>query len=1221
MRQLTPWLLALALLLPLAAQADPIRDPAFFAQVDRGPSWEAEMRSQAPQIGNCRTGVAERDLDINNVRARMYNIGNLFWRSGDPVYVVPANGTVSSVFAHGLWIGGRIDGELRIAATAYAQGGGFEFWPGPLNDDGTLPNANDCSQYDRLFKVSRADILNYEATGIATPDLEAWPYQLGAPVIDGDGVPGNYNLAGGDRPDIIGDQGIWWVMNDVGNLHLSTGSLPIGLEVQVLAFAFSRSDALNDATFYQYTITYKGQQPLEDTYMALFSDPDVGDYADDYIGSDPGRGLGFAYNGQPVDSEYGNNPPAVGYNFFRGPRIINDDGEEEELAMSVFTYYNNGGAGGTGDPRNGTEYYNYMTGFWQDGVPFLFGGDGRNAATGGPTQVVYPNSPPEFWSEACTNGNAPGSTDGCSSAAIPADRRFVISSGPFTMNPGETQVITFGIVWAQGSRAGFDDAHFDSVRAMKAASDLAQTAFDINFELAPPPDPPQVQAVNLDGQGVITWSYAPTSNNYLGRFSEPDPLLRGQTVSDSLYNFQGFNIYRFPNSTFNPNEAEYVTTYDIADGVTTIVDIVNDPITGPTPFVAARGRDSGIRYYHVVEGLTNYTDYYYGVSAYAYNEESIPKVLESPISPVTVRPARITAAASGASTQGQVGDAIRADLSRATGGGTIRARVVDPLSVRDASYEIEMITVQSGDCGVEERSASANAGSGALQSRTRQNLVEGVASNVRIAPAQSVRGESGATTAQRGGQPCVEQVTYVLRRVSASGTEVILDGAAYYAETGELLPIGQDFFVYDGLSFTIFDQEPGPVLLGEADNGDPIYGFTEVVGPGGADPCEPNAAGFAPFGCQDGYGAAVYGRSPVALNSTGEYAVFNNNGVFGTLVRPEDPTAPWPGGPERHIGQYVPNDYEIRFTERGSIGLLQRGVEVTLRWLPFEVWKVGPVNPFTENDPSNDVRLLPTYTSASGDVCFFGYGDGFYNAQGNIERGFNFQFNDGIRPIPGLNSIAAEEIQGTRTYEEFEELALQLMGGDDCVDLPLSQVLQINPFRNANSTPLRNVVFLDVLEQYVADPTAVLLPPQGIVVRFSNTNPIQAGDIYTLDASNASFLPDDPEISDEDVLALIGVTPNPYRGVSLYERDNLDRVMRFINLPDQATIRIFTLSGTLIRILEKNDPASRSLDWDLTTQRGLPIASGMYLAHVETPFGNKVLKLGIVNRRIQLENY
>ena len=80
--------------------------------------------------------------------------------------------------------GGLVESELRIAATRYGE---WEFWPGPLDDLGNPPA--DCAPYDRLWEVTRDDLTAFNATGVASENLQAWPWQLGAPVIDGDGDP------------------------------------------------------------------------------------------------------------------------------------------------------------------------------------------------------------------------------------------------------------------------------------------------------------------------------------------------------------------------------------------------------------------------------------------------------------------------------------------------------------------------------------------------------------------------------------------------------------------------------------------------------------------------------------------------------------------------------------------------------------------------------------------------------------------------------------------------------------------------------------------------------------------------------------------------------------------------------------------------------------------------------------------------------------------------
>src|SRR5690554_4358686 len=186
----------------------------------------------AQQVGDCTPGTAEADLDINDVRARVFNGGNLFFGNttvaGDG-YLVPRGAAgpypPSPIFTAGIWVGGLVGGDLRVAGSTYSR---FEFWPGPLDAEGNPPD--DCSAYDRIYRVSRGDIARYYATGEMTDDLRDWPAHLGAPVLDGDGVAGNYNLPGGDEPAISGQQMAWWVMNDAGNEHERNETPPLRLE-------------------------------------------------------------------------------------------------------------------------------------------------------------------------------------------------------------------------------------------------------------------------------------------------------------------------------------------------------------------------------------------------------------------------------------------------------------------------------------------------------------------------------------------------------------------------------------------------------------------------------------------------------------------------------------------------------------------------------------------------------------------------------------------------------------------------------------------------------------------------------------------------------------------------------------------------------------------------------------------------------------------------------
>jgi hypothetical protein len=222
--------------------------------------------------------------------------------------------------------------------------------------------------------------------------------------------------------------------------------------------------------------------------------------------------LGYAYNGDAVDEAssssagYGENPPATGVDFVLGLRqdpdgldnpetadvedaLLNDgivypgsgwgfgDGiaDNERRGMSHFVYYNNGSNPINGEPTIPVHYYNYMQSIWKNGQHMWYGGDGANEATGaeidleanfmfsGDTDPYFYGTggvPTEGWTEV-TAGNPP------------ADRRFIMSAGPITLEAGARNDFTMAALWARDeSGSGM------SVELLQAASDEVQALFD-----------------------------------------------------------------------------------------------------------------------------------------------------------------------------------------------------------------------------------------------------------------------------------------------------------------------------------------------------------------------------------------------------------------------------------------------------------------------------------------------------------------------------------------------------------------------------------------------------------------------------------------------------------------------------------------------------------------------------------------------------------------------
>lgn len=101
-------------------------------------------------------------------------------------------------------------------------------------------------------------------------------------------------------------------------------------------------------------------------------------------------------------------------------------------------------------------------------------------------------------------------------------------------------------------------------------------------------------------------------------------------------------------------------------------------------------------------------------------------------------------------------------------------------------------------------------------------------------------------------------------------------------------------------------------------------------------------------------------------------------------------------------------------------------------------------------------------------------------------------------------------------------------------------------------------------------------------------------------------------------LKKINAVPNPYIVRNALESSQYDRKILFTHLPATCTIKIYTLTGDLIKTISHTNGTSIET-WDVLTDNGLPPASGIYLYRVETPLGAKMGKLAIIMGRSILQ--
>ena len=420
-------------------------------------------------------------LDINKIKARYMVHGDMFWDpiAGAAAYEFPKGSGKHSGFASSLWIGGynQATSNLHIAAQTYRNRGN-DYWPGPLDVfNGATSDTITSANWSRIWKVDKStidyfrqlsthtltntpqSILDWPSRGAnsvggaqqvlgAVSGLLSIPDREMAPFVDinSDNI---YNPLDGDYPDIKGEQMLWWVFNDNTAAHTQSGGLPIKVEIHASAYACNQK-GLDNTTFLNYRIFNFNSSIMDSTVITFWNDIDLGYAFDDFIGFDSIRRMGITYNGDPYDETgigYGSNLTQKAAIIIKQP----GDGPNHRSPIGAFTYFNNS-TGPNGDPTIAAEYYNYMTGSWKNGDPFRFGCAPMDT-TQAITKYCFPDDP------SISNGISEVQCN-----RTPFDRRFLLSSKPFSFIPGTTpREFTFALI---NTDTGVDNSNFNELRRL-----------------------------------------------------------------------------------------------------------------------------------------------------------------------------------------------------------------------------------------------------------------------------------------------------------------------------------------------------------------------------------------------------------------------------------------------------------------------------------------------------------------------------------------------------------------------------------------------------------------------------------------------------------------------------------------------------------------------------------------------------------------------------------
>ena len=101
----------------------------------------------------------------------------------------------------------------------------------------------------------------------------------------------------------------------------------------------------------------------------------------------------------------------------------------------------------------------------------------------------------------------------------------------------------------------------------------------------------------------------------------------------------------------------------------------------------------------------------------------------------------------------------------------------------------------------------------------------------------------------------------------------------------------------------------------------------------------------------------------------------------------------------------------------------------------------------------------------------------------------------------------------------------------------------------------------------------------------------------------------------EGDLDAVHTVPDPYYVTNGFESSPSGKIIKFVNLPFAAIIRIYSTSGVLVRVIEHNSTQFGGEEtWNVRNRNNQVVASGVYFYHIEAPSGaRRVGRMTIVN--------
>ncbi|MGB9664699.1 MAG: hypothetical protein ACPL25_07250 [Ignavibacteria bacterium] len=1070
--------------------------------------------------------------------------------------------------------GGKFDGHTFLFSGGFAMSGYIDIgqpteflWangvatasriqdyrPGPVGSDPADPK-------NKLYIV-RSDEEPFSASWQEWKDAVS----LGADFYDGDN-DGKYNPVDKngngqwdpdeDRPDLLGDETVWCVINDgvpAGDRRY-TDVNPLGIEIHQTVFGFASSGLLGNMLFVRYKVINKNPdgKTFDSVYFSVWADPDLGDYTDDLVGCDvpasasgyaktpsEGRNAGYVYN-QGSDNEYGPNPPTYLVDFFQGPFVYTGNTADtaynvrgpilgvdtlvgyKQLGISSFLQYFQSQPVEQADPANRIELRYYTLGFNRQGKPlnpctWQFG-----SVVGG---VNCSSVDPRFFYSGDPHRNIGWIQ------TTQADERMMVNTGKFRLRPmQDTAIIVAALIVGRGTSAT------SSIEEAKRISDFAQFIYDQNFRAASAPPAPKVTIRTTENSIDLMWPTYEQVN------------FKQKTIAYDQ-RFEGFELWAFrTNSTADyvagVENAKVIARWDLKNNIENVLQ--EDSKTGERKTVYYKGiqLDSTV-YGNPQTGFIKYsitTDpwtggpivkgkpYYFAVISYALNHDALIPV--DPTKPV-------------------------------------------------GNYYI------SGAAFV---GASANV----------KKILQG-----GIIPGQDLNDP------------------YVLK--SDINLQGVSEASAYFEEIDKTKLTGHEYEISffrntDStnyfMNWRLVDKTTNDTLVKSSNKYDNLVSEDDKY-------TIPVVDGFIPRVTW------VPAKIKPAQKSASMTWVRNERATFTGVF---------------YMGKDIPalsiSPFSTLGAQKHDLVTADKLAQIEIRFQPGKAYR------FVSN------TLGTAYTSAAGTTSGIGKPGEYF-----VDVPFQVWKKDARKGIEQRLACAFVESRTTGGNPDG------VWDPDTAIDKTREYILIFDQPYDENGQQMEYVGYLPTTgtKTYANlngwnPPASANFTPEQIdrakakwlgaiyVVGFEKNETSatwSSNDVYTIPVSyplttNDKFVFRTTKAGagvtqdyKKSLMDRVTVYPNPlyaYNPTVGYYSDpnnpkNDEPFVTFSNLPTEVTIKIYTLSGQLLKVLTKNDPRP-FMNWDLKNKDGLRAASGVYLAVVSSPgLGEKVLKFSIIQPQKQIKRF